>query len=288
MVIWRIDNGLGNQMFEYANARACKEKGYDIRLDMQKTYDSAFSRYKYDDIRQNAIQNFNITLPEIDVSEYEKYEYIKRDSKGKQLVFFMAKYGLWKYRFYEEEAYRYMRRPLYLRGECYVRAWFQDEKYFKHIRSILLREFTPKKKIKVSKELREALEHEESVSIHIRRGDYVRVRHTLTSAYYKRAIQMMKEKYKNPIFLIFSEDLEWARKNLVGADCCVYVNEDKKLQDYEELMIMSRCKSNIIANSTYSWWGAWLNPNSDKTVIAPRGPWLSKQTKIVPKDCVVV
>lgn len=288
MLIWRIENGLGNQMFEYANARACKEKGYDIRLDMQKTYDSSFPRYKYDDVRQNAIQNFNITLPEIDVLEYGKYEYIKRNNKKNKLIFRLAEHGLWKYRFYEEKAYRYIKKPLYLRGECYVRAWFQDENYFKHIRPILLREFTLKGKIKISKDLREALEDKESVSIHIRRGDYVRVRHALKPAYYNRAIKMIKERYKNPFFLIFSEDMEWAKKNLAGVDHCIYINEDNKLKDYEELMIMSRCKSNIISNSTYSWWGAWLNRNPDKIVIAPKGPWLSKQTNIVPKDWMAI
>lgn len=288
MVIWRIDNGLGNQMFEYANARLCKAKGHDVRLDMNKVYDSSFSHYKYDDVRQNVIQNYNITLPEINVPEYRKYEYIKRDNKKNKLIFFLAGHGLWKYRFYEEKPYRYIRRPLCLQGHCYVRAWFQDENYFKHIRPILLQEFTPKKKIKISKDLRKAMENEESVSIHIRRGDYVKIRHALKPAYYNRAMEMMKRKYKNPLFLIFSEDLEWAKRNLANTDNCIYVNEDKKLQDYEELMIMSRCRSNIISNSTYSWWGAWLNRNPDKMVIAPKGPWLSKQTNIIPKDWVAI
>lgn len=288
MVIWRIDNGLGNQMFEYANARVWKQKGYDVRLDLNKTYESSYQKCKYDDVRQNSIQNFNISLPEIDVEEYGKYEYIKRDNMMNKLIFFLAEHNLWKYRFYEEKAYRYFKKPFYLLGNCYVRAWFHDEKYFKHIRSILLQEFTPRKKIKISKELSEALKNEESVAVHIRRGDYVRVRHALKPAYYNNAIRMMKQKYQNPIFLIFSEDLEWAKKNLSNTNDYVYVNEDRKLQDYEELMIMSRCRSNIISNSTYSWWGAWLNRNTDKMVIAPKEPWLSKQTNIIPKDWVVI
>lgn len=288
MIIWRIDNGLGNQMFEYANARVWKERGYDVRLDMNKAYDSSFLKHKDNDARQNSIQNFSITLPEIDVLEYGKYEYIKRENIRDRFIFWLAEHGLWKYRFYEEKVYRYFKKPFCILGNCYVRAWFHDESHFKHIRSILLKEFTLKKKIKISKALREALENEESVSVHIRRGDYVKIRHALKPVYYNRAMKMMKQKYKNPLFLIFSEDLEWAKRNLANTDNCIYVNEDKKLQDYEELMIMSRCRSNIISNSTYSWWGAWLNRNPDKMVIAPKGPWLSKQTNIIPKNWVAI
>ena len=98
----------------------------------------------------------------------------------------------------------------------------------------------------------------------------------------------MKQYYHSPLFVVFSEDIDWVKKNLdIGTDC-IYVNEKGTLQDYEELFLMSRCRSQIISNSTFSWWGAWLNRNPQKVVIAPRQPWLSRQTNIIPVEWVVL
>ena len=102
LLIIRIGEGLGNQLFEYAYARAWKEKGLDVRLDMNKTYDDAFIKYKNNDPRENCIQNFNITLPEIDVTAYRKYNYLKQETIKDKIIFHLAKHKLWKYKFYEE------------------------------------------------------------------------------------------------------------------------------------------------------------------------------------------
>lgn len=288
IIIVRVGEGLGNQLFQYAYARAWKERGLDVRLDLNKTFDDAFMKYENNDVRQNSLQNFNITLPEINVEEYGKYNYIKQDNIRRKVIFNLAKNGLWKYKFYEEDIHPRMRNPVCLKGNYFVRAWFQDERYFKHIRNILLQELTPKKKIKISTELGQALKYEECVSLHVRRGDYVNIQNTLSAEYFNKAISVMKKLYRNPIFLLFSEDFEWVRANLDIGDDCICINEDRKLQDYEELLIMSRCKSNIISNSTFSWWGAWLNRNPAKTVIAPRYQWLSKQGNIILKDWIML
>lgn len=288
MIIVRIGEGLGNQLFEYAYARAWREKGLDVRLDMNKTYDSAFVQHENNDPRQNIINEFNITLPEINVEEYGKYDFIKQETIKDKVLFCLAKHGLWKYKFYEEGIQQAIKAPVCLKGNYYVRAWFQDERYFKQIRKILLEEITPRRRIRISRELRQALEYEESVSLHVRRGDYVKIRNTLNASYYNKAIETIKTKYRNPLFLVFSEDMDWVRRNLDVGDNCLFINEDRRLQDYEELWIMSRCKSNIISNSTFSWWGAWLNRNTDKMVIAPRKPWLSKQKNIIPREWTVI
>lgn len=287
MVIIRIWEGLGNQMFQYAYARALKEKGTDARLDVNKAYDKIFTKYKNNDPRNNTIQNFKISLPLVDVYKYGKYEYLRQDTVVRRILFWFGSHFLWKYNFYEEETPEYSIKVAGIKKNCYVKGWFQSERYFKDIRPILIKELVPKKKIKISMELRNAIESKESVSIHIRRGDYVKINNAVNMIYYKMAVDYIKRVYEHPYFLIFSDDLDWVKKNLHLNDKFVYVNENKKLKDYEELFIMSRCKSNIISNSTFSWWAAWLNQNEEKIVIAPK-KWLKSQKNIVPDDWVII
>lgn len=287
MVIIRIWEGLGNQMFQYAYARALKEKGIDVRLDMDKSFDDMFAKYKNHAQRNNSIQNFRLSIPSIEMSQYEKYNYIKQDTAVRKAVFWLGSHSLWRYRFYEEKVQAYSAKSARIRGNCYVKGWFQSEQYFKNIRAILLKEFMPRKKICISKRIKEALESPQSVSVHIRRGDYVRIRQELGRAYFRQAIEYMKQVYTDPVFLIFSDDLAWVKRNMEINGRYCYVNDEGRLKDYEELFIMSRCRSNIISNSTFSWWAAWLNPNKEKTVIAPR-KWMETQGQIIPDEWTVL
>ncbi len=287
MIVVRIWEGLGNQMFQYAYARALVAKGQDVRLDMNKAYDRVFAKYKNNAYRQNSIQNFRISLPTIDVCAYGKYAYLDQNTIIRKVVFWLACHSLWKYRFYEEVLQGYSEKSAKLRKNCYIKGWFQSEKYFQDIRPTLLKEFTPRKKIRISGYIKRILENEECISLHVRRGDYVRIHHVLHPIYYKNAISYMSGIYHDPVFLVFSDDLEWVKRNIPIEGRCIYVNEDGNLKDYEELFIMSRCKSNIISNSTFSWWGAWLNRHEDKTVVAPK-IWMDGQSGIVPDKWIVL
>jgi Glycosyl transferase family 11. len=289
MVIVRIWEGLGNQMFQYAYARALKERGMDVRLDLGKAYESALKPAQRGSHAQRCagVQNFRITLPSIDVDGYGKYKYLQQDTAMDKFRYWMGEHSVGRYKFYEESFPGYSSRATRIRGNYYVKGWFQSPRYFMHIRNILLKEFTPNKKIKRSKELRDLLGHKESVSLHVRRGDYVKIQNTLHGLYYGQAVEYMKEVYREPVFFVFSDDLEWVEQNLEIKGDVVYVNSDGKLQDYEELFLMSRCSSNIIANSTFSWWAAWLNPHGGKHVIAPR-KWLSGQEGLIPESWTVI
>ena len=275
IIIVRIWEGLGNQLFQYAYARALKERGLDVRLDLNKAYDDAFLKNPSHDVRQSGIQHFNITLPEMDVETYGKYRYLSQNTLKDKALCKMAKCGLWKYGFYEERVNKRGAVPRYSlsaanrKGSCYIKGWFQDERYFSAIRRKLLKEITPRDKVQISAELRQALAYRECVSLHVRRGDFVKSKRALDAGYYKRAIMYMRRHLREPLFLVFSDDLDLVRKHLDVGDNCIYVNEGRNLQDYEELFIMSSCQNNIIANSTFSWWGAWLNRNPKKMVIAP-------------------
>lgn len=158
----------------------------------------------------------------------------------------------------------------------YVRGQFQSEEYFKGIENILRDEFTLKQPLDSRyKELLDKIKSVQSVSIHIRRGDFMSVvtnNPLMPVSYYKNAVEYIKEKIPSPHFFIFSDDIEWAKKNLSFIEQIEFVSQPD-MCDYEELTIMSRCKHNIIGNSTFSWWGAWLNIHPDKIVISPKN-WL--------------
>lgn len=287
MIIVRIWEGLGNQMFQYAYARALQAKGMNVRLDMGKAYDEMFGKYRNHIQRTTSIQNFNLRIKPIDVYKYGRYSYLNQDTLVRKMLYVLGKNGMWLYNFYEEEEQKYSEKTEKIKGNYYIKGWFQSERYFKDIRNVLLKEFTPKKRINISKEIREALDNPQSVSVHIRRSDYVKIRNTVNLLYYQMAIQYIRQLYQNPIFLVFSDDLDWVKDNIPMTGEVIYVNEDKKMQDYEELLVMSKCRSNIIANSTFSWWAAWLNQNKEKCVIAPK-KWFPGQEGIVPKEWIML
>lgn len=285
MVIVRIWEGLGNQMFQYAFARALKEKGVDVRIDLKKAYDEIFEKNKKHDFRCNSIQNYQITLPEIDVEDYGKYNYLRKKTIEDKIFYWMGTHSMLKYKFYEEKMNKKLGNSIQRKGDCYIKGWFQNEQYFKEIRKILLKEFIPYQKIKISKEIGDILKDKESVSIHIRRKDYVKMQNELNMSYYNRAIAFINKIYINPVFLIFSDDLKWVKDNFKINNNFFLIDEN--ITDYEALIIMSKCRSNIIANSTFSWWGAWLNKNERKYVIAPK-QWFPTQRNIVLNDWTII
>jgi hypothetical protein len=117
------------------------------------------------------------------------------------------------------------------------------------------------------------LDSSNSVSLHIRRGDYtlaVEGNRVLSMSYYSRAIELFRARIGNPVFFVFSDDIAYARANLPSDISAVFVSHNDDFRAHEDLRLMSACRHNIIANSSFSWWGAWLNSNSEKIVFAPR------------------
>lgn len=270
MIIVRIWEGIGNQLFQYAYARSQLKKNKCVFLDLDKAYKEKFPTLRNNSIRENSIRKFNITVPSIDVEKLEKYSYLERKTWMEQKIFYLAQNGWWPYSFIEEKSEHYSRRIDKLKRNVYIKGWFQDIRYFKDIRKELLQELTPKKKIKIPLYLLNMIKDKNSVAIHVRRGDYVRLGRALPVAYYISAKKMIETKIKSPIYLIFSDDYKWVKEN-INWNCKVfYIDELCDLEDYEQLFIMSRCRSQVISNSTFSWWAAWLNSHKDKIIIAPK------------------
>jgi hypothetical protein len=153
-------------------------------------------------------------------------------------------------------------------GEIYVDGFFQSEKYFKHNRKELLEWFKMPDQIKEKINSKYSnLFKQRTTSIHVRRGDYIKfpTQHPVqTLEYYNTCINQINN--KTDLFIVFSDDIEWCKEN-IKLDNIVYIEDER---DYIEIYMMSLCDNNIISNSSFSWWGAWLNNNENKVVFGPK------------------
>lgn len=267
MIIVRIVGGLGNQMFQYAYAKALQQKGFDVRIDISK-----FKTYKLHGGYH--LDDYSIDLKTSGfIPTFLSLIKIKKNIKEKSLLF-------------DENL-------LKLSGNEFVKGYFQTEKYFTEIRAILLNQFVIKQELcnstlSYSKKIKE---HLNSCSIHIRRGDFISnqeansVHGTCDLNYYKKATALINTKYTNTHFFVFSDDIAWTKTNL-KIDNVTYV--DHKTIPHEDIHLMSLCKNNITANSSFSWWGAWLNKNEDKIIIAPKKWYINKENETVCKNWIQI
>ena len=196
--------------------------------------------------------------------------------------------GIW---FEEREEEGKYQQDVYEQEDCVFVGYWQSYRYFETIKEKIRYEFSfPEEAISA---INNALCLDaNSVVVHIRRGDYLQAEdmygNICTNAYYLRAIAYMREKIENPTFFFVSDDIEWvAKQNLVKDGIYIKSDSFKKYEDWYDMAIMSLAGHNIIANSSFSWWGAWLNQNQQKIVIAPK-KWnnLGNYTDICPPDWI--
>lgn len=285
-IIVGIWEGLGNQLFQYAFARALQLRtGQSVFLDIESSYKKIY-KVPYA-IRPCGLFNLRIKLPIFKKSN-NSYKYLKLENGLDNLVYKMAQRRLWPYSFFQEKnAYEYNNGLSIIEGNVYLKGHFQNYKYFNEYRDVLQKEIFPKRKIKISKNLSSIL-RENVISIHFRGRDYVRLNYRLSVSYYCKAMTYIRERVVSPIWLVFTDDEEWVKQNFIMEDNMYFLSQFGNYQDYEELFIMSKCKHNIIANSTFSWWGAWLNSNEEKIVISPSYWWknIKSSTNIIPSDWI--
>ena len=195
----------------------------------------------------------------------------------------------------QEQGHYFEASLLRARAPLYLEGYWQSEKYFREYRDELLEDFTFRTApIGSNLATKKQIEESQSVAIHVRRGDYVSNPGTnahhgaLALPYYEPAIRYLSERVRDPLFFVFSDDIGWAREHLGPLARCVFVDHNKNAGS-EDLRLMSACKHQIIANSSFSWWAAWLNKNPSKLVVTPRN-WLNKPAHtfedIYPAGCV--
>lgn len=286
MFIIKILGGLGNQMFQYAFYKSLLCKGKLVKADISdfKVYD-IHNGYELKNV-------FNIDVVEATISESYKIGKPKN-----RLDRYLIKFGL-KNNYYKDkneiDAITYHPKIFNMKQDMYLQGYWQSYKYFEHIKDEIISDFTFDKKLDMKNErIRDLICKTNSVSLHIRRGDYLgnkTVENICTNIYYKNAVEYIMKNVQNPKFFIFSNDIEWCRENFL-LDNVVYVDNSGE-NSYKDMLLMSKCKHNIIANSTFSWWGAYLNTNSSKIIICP-DRWFNNIKKynmgdIYPKEWVKI
>lgn len=282
MLIFKLEGGLGNQLFQYAFARS-------LSYDLDKELFLDISRYGFNIPVKHLIYCLHPFSIKAVVGYYPPETFLENKSFKGPLHIYEKGIPLTEYSLYREgkieKEVKNIEFPAYFTG--YFSAGFDEnnfkvftEKFFIHNEELIRKDLTYLPEISDEfKHLIKEIEESNSVAIHIRRGEYKDLENfgTCSVAYYQKAINEIVSKVENPKFFIFSEDQEWVKKNIniPFPHKHVYFNRQKHgvSAGYAELLkVFSSCNHFIIANSTFSWWGAWLGENQDKIIISPY-PW---------------
>ena len=255
MIIIQLTGGLGNQLFQYAiGKKLAIQNNTELKLDT-----NFFKTYKW---HEYSLTPFNIQTKYISI-----------------LNKFLIQKGIIKT--YSENSFDCDISVLEIPNNTYLKGYFQSYKYFNDLRDELLKDFTIKAEPSEKNKLYlNEITNCNSISLHIRRGNYINIEHVnkhhgvCSIDYYKKAIEIITNKISDPLFFVFSDDIQWAKNNLTFIKNIKYVEINDAKTDYEDLRLMANCRHQIIANSTFSWWGAWLNKNINKIVIAPQ-KWIN-------------
>lgn len=273
--ILHFEGGLGNQMFQFAYYRYLQSLGHHIKLDIYSPSSKKHGGFRLFDIFPNI-------------------------SKKDVLPYFVARPYFLFYGDLLKKVFKINKttnggdnflKPVIPDNIIWIRGLWQSYKYLLAIepqlnKDFVFTDFTDS----YNKEIAEKIQKSESVSIHIRRGDYLKPRVQITmgnicdTEYYTEAISIIKTHVGNPSFFVFSDDIEWVKKNLNLPDA-TYINYNKKENSFRDMQLMSLCKHNIIANSSFSWWGSWLNKHSNKVVVAPK-KWMHNNNAVVIDDLI--
>lgn len=278
MIITRLIGGLGNQLFQYAFARRVAHfNRVSLKLDI-----TAFQSYP---TRAYRLNHFNILE---DFASPEDVSRLKSPSArnprttwtalSNRVLPYYRRSCIW------ERSLGFDPNMLKVGGNAYLRGYWGNEKYFMDIEGMIRDELKVKDPPSPDNEqVLGLISSAESICIHVRRGDFVvnartnQVHGVCSIEYYRKALELLTTSATNPHLFVFSDDPTWTMENLRFEHATTYVTHNGADRDYEDLRLMSACKHFIIANSTFSWWGAWLSTNPEKVVVAPRR-WLADPT----------
>lgn len=279
MIIIQMAGGLGNQMFQYALYKQLTGMRKTVKMDDE-------AGFREDAQRNPALAAFGIAYERASRQEIEEMT----DSSMAFTARVRRKlFGRQRRAYFEEN--KCFQPKIFDWDDIYLEGYWQSEKYFRDVGNLLKKEFSLESVRRnrdngygLSEEAERYLnriEQGESVSIHVRRGDYLLPQNQdlfgniCTDMYYENAVKKMMESRPDCTFYLFTNDNQWAAERLrERKDFPIVLVELPGNRDYETLMLMSRCRHNILANSSFSWWASYLNQNPGKTVLAPP-KWLN-------------
>jgi len=272
LIISRILGGLGNQMFQYAAGRALS-----LRLNEAMFVDlGEFADYPLHQgfelsgvfqchaqiATENEVRN---------VLGWRSSQYMRRLLLKPQLIWLRGT------TFVAEPHFHYWPAFNAINSSCYLSGYWQSEKYFKTVADTIRQDFSFRHSLQPRNlALSQQMAACTAVSLHVRRGDYVsdaktHSNHGLCSLdYYSDAVAYIAGRLTAPCFFIFSDDIDWCREHLNLDFPVIYIDHNKGADSHLDMQLMSLCDHHIIANSSFSWWGAWLNASAEKIVIAPK------------------
>ena len=276
MDIVRFRGGLGNQMFQYALLRTLSSQGREVMVSL------GFYR-KNPNVMPFVLKKVfgNVSFRVIDERIFEEIDKQWREIKqdGKRLDKFIEDYPN-RFFWVEEPMIGIYDEHIFKTKHCTFVGYWQTEKYFKDIKEEILWNFQFAEGEKCLRVLKEKLlSGDNYVSVHIRRGDYLTISelygNICTDQYYEAAMRFVGERLNSPVFVFFSDDIKWVEEHYKFHNA-IYIKADmfRDYQAWYDMCLMSCCAYHIIANSSFSWWGAWLDKRKEKNVIAPK-QWLN-------------
>ena len=275
MIIIQLKGGLGNQMFQYALYRELLHRGKEVKID-------DVTGFEHDKLRIPVLDRFGIeyekATPEevvaITDSRMDIFSRIRRKLTGRKTKEIVEVEGIFDPQILELD-------------EAYLVGYWQSDKYFtspeviEHLQETFSKRPQEIMHDSVSWTTLQQIECCESVSIHVRRTDYldaehIKIHNLCSETYYKNAISMVRQKHPNAVFFIFTDDKEWCKEHFKGHNFINVELQEGEFTDVADMLLMSRCKHHIMANSSFSWWSAWIGDTPEKMVIAP-AKWINNR-----------
>jgi hypothetical protein len=276
LVITRLIGGLGNQMFQYAAGRALAlRRGAALKLDV-----TGFAAVGTHAKRRYELDSFPIqgsAASDVDLVRFDRAGKIRSPRLDRVLRALRIGRRDDAWPIYREPHFQFDPVMPQLQAPVYLDGYWQSERYFSHIAEVLRQEFTVAAPLdRENEELTAGIDAVNAVSLHVRRGDYAddpatnRFHGVCSPDYYRRAVDYVATRAGVPHLFVFSDDRQWTRANLRFEVPTTFVDANPPDCGYRDMRLMARCRHHIVANSSFSWWGAWLNPARQKIVVAPR------------------
>jgi hypothetical protein len=283
MIIIRFVGGLGNQMFQYAMARALSNRhGSPLFIDASLCAATENLSSSGLALRPYELDVFKIQGQMWNGECEKKFFKIRKEFKFRRdvLLLFCKSVNMFSETFmpliYERKDVGFDKSILRLPDNVCLQGYFPSFKYFDSCRDMIREDFIFNTEPgEQNRKMIDEMASVNSVSVHVRRGDYITSQKAndkfgmCSLSYYKKSLDYIANRIENPHFFVFSNDAQWVSENIKIDYPTRYVTHNTGNTSYEDMRLMSHCKHNIIANSSFGWWGAWLNDNPEKIVVAP-------------------